>query len=41
MQEYHLNAIPIVNDRDVLIGIVSRSDILRAVMNDPPLTMWS
>ena len=41
MQEYHLNAVPIANDRDALIGIVSRSDILRAVMNDPPLTMWS
>jgi CBS domain-containing protein len=41
MQEYHLNAIPIVNERDSLIGIVSRSDILRAVMNDPPLTLWS
>ena len=41
MQEYRLHAVPIVNDRDVLIGIVSRSDILRALTNDPPLNMWS
>ncbi len=41
MQEYHIDAVPIVDEQDALIGIVSRSDILRAVMNDPPLTMWS
>lgn len=41
MQEYHLEAVPIVDERDALIGIVSRSDILRAIVNDPPLTMWS
>jgi acetoin utilization protein AcuB len=40
MLEYHLDAVPIVDEQDALIGIVSRSDILRAVMNDPPLTMW-
>jgi len=41
MLEYHLDAVPIVDEQDALIGIVSRSDVLRAVMNDPPLTMWS
>ena len=41
MLEYHLHTVPIADDQDKLIGIVSRSDILRAVMNDPPLTMWS
>ena len=41
MLEYHLHSIPIADDQDKLIGIVARSDILRAVMNDPPLTMWS
>ena len=41
MLEYHLNSVPIADDQDKLIGIVTRSDILRAVMNDPPLTMWS
>lgn len=41
MQEYHLDAVPVVDEQDALTGIVSRSDILRAIMNDPPLTMWS
>jgi acetoin utilization protein AcuB len=41
MREYHLSGVPIVNKKDKLIGIVSRSDILRAVTNDPPLNMWS
>jgi len=41
MLEYHLHSVPIADDQDKLIGIVTRSDILRAVMNDLPLTMWS
>lgn len=41
MQEYRLQAVPIVDDSDALIGIVSRTDILGAVTNDPPLNMWS
>ncbi|MBT8128338.1 MAG: CBS domain-containing protein [Gammaproteobacteria bacterium] len=41
MLEYHLHSVPIVDEMDTLIGIVARGDILRAVMNDPPLNMWS
>ena len=41
MQQYHLHAVPIVDEQDALIGIVSRSDILRALINDPPLNIWS
>lgn len=41
MQEFKLHGVPIVDQHDVLLGIVSRSDILRAVTNEPPLTMWS
>ena len=41
MLEYKLHGVPIVDQHDVLMGIVSRSDILRAVTNEPPLTMWS
>jgi CBS-domain-containing membrane protein len=41
MLEYHLHSVPIVDEMDKLIGIVARSDILRVVMNDPPLNMWS
>jgi len=41
MQEHRLQSLPIVDKQDTLIGIISRSDILRAVTNDPPLNMWS
>jgi len=41
MLEYHLDGIPIVNEHDHLVGIVSRSDIMRAVINDPPLSLWT
>lgn len=41
MQEFKLHGVPIVDQHDVLLGIVSRSDILRAITNEPPLTMWS
>lgn len=35
-----LSAVPIVNEHERLLGIVSRTDILRAVMADPPLSLW-
>ncbi len=41
MQEFKLHGVPIVDQHDALLGIVSRSDILRAVTNEPPLTLWS
>ena len=41
MHEYKLQGVPIVDQQDALLGIVSRSDILRAVTNEPPLNMWS
>ncbi|NND66828.1 MAG: CBS domain-containing protein [Halioglobus sp.] len=41
MMEYSLGAMPVVDERDTLVGLVSRSDILRGVSNDPPLSMWT
>lgn len=41
MRQYRLHSVPIVDERDALIGIVSRGDILKAVTNDPPLDMWT
>ena len=41
MMDYHLSALPIVDEHDSLLGLVSRSDILRAVINDPPLSLWT
>ena len=39
--DYRLAAVPVVDERDALVGIVSRSDILRAVSGTPPLSLWS
>ena len=41
MLEYRLSALPIVDERDALTGLVSRSDILRAAIHDPPLSLWT
>ena len=41
MLSYHLSAVPVVDEQDALIGLVSRSDILRAVTSDPPLSPWT
>lgn len=40
MLEGGLSAVPIINEREAIIGIVSRTDVLRAVMTDPPLSLW-
>lgn len=36
-----LPGLPVVNDAGLVIGFVSRSDILRAVVADPPLDLWT
>jgi len=41
MREYHLHGVPIVDEQGALIGIVSRGDILSALINDPPLNVWT
>lgn len=42
MLEYHLPALPVVDQATgVLEGIVSRSDLLRCVVTEPPLTLWA
>ena len=40
MLERNVDGVPIVNDGGALVGFVSRSDILNAVVRDPPLSMW-
>ena len=40
MLERNVDGVPIVNDNGTLLGFVSRSDILNAVVTDPPLSMW-
>ena len=41
MHEFKLHGVPIVDQQVALLGIVTRSDILRAVTNVPPLNLWS
>jgi CBS domain-containing protein len=31
----------VVSEQAELVGILSRSDILRALVNDPPLSLWA
>jgi len=37
----HLPGLPVVSEEGAVSGFISRSDILRAVVNDPPLDLWS
>lgn len=38
--ETGLSALPVVDEAGGLVGIVSRGDILRATLSDPPLSLW-
>jgi len=37
----HLPGLPVVSEEGAVTGFISRSDILRAVVHDPPLDLWS
>ena len=37
----NLPGLPVLDGQEQLVGFVSRSDILRAVVADPPLDLWS
>ncbi|OYY95575.1 MAG: CBS domain-containing protein [Hydrogenophilales bacterium 28-61-23] len=39
--DYHLPGLPVVSEQTELVGIITRSDILRALVNDPPLSLWA
>lgn len=36
-----LPGLPVVDEQGAVIGFISRADILRAVVTDPPLDLWS
>ena len=40
MLERDVDGVPIVNAHGHLLGFISRSDILAAVVNEPPLSVW-
>lgn len=39
--DYKLSGLPVVSEQAELVGILTRSDILRALVNDPPLNLWA
>jgi acetoin utilization protein AcuB len=39
--DYKLSGLPVVSEQEELVGILTRSDILRALVNDPPLSLWA
>jgi len=41
MLERDVDGVPIVSEDGRLVGFISRGDILRAVVADPPLSIWS
>lgn len=40
MLDFKLDAIPVVNENDILVGIVSKTDIIKAVSTIPKLQLW-
>ena len=41
MIDFKLHAVPIVEENDILIGIVSKTDIIKAVSHIPQFQLWS
>ncbi len=37
----HLHGLPVLGAADALLGFVSRSDLLQALVHDPPIDTWS
>ena len=40
MLDRQVDGVPVVSDSGALLGFISRSDILKAVITDPPLSIW-
>ncbi len=41
MVDFNLNAIPVVNSEDILVGMVSRHDVIKAVATLPHMQIWA
>lgn len=40
MLERDIDGVPIVDETHALVGFIARSDLLRAMVTDPPLSLW-
>lgn len=40
MLDYEVDGVPILDESEQLVGFISRSDMLRVMMKDPPLSLW-
>jgi acetoin utilization protein AcuB len=40
MLEHNVSGVPILDERERLVGFISRTDMLRVMMKDPPLSLW-
>jgi len=40
MLDHHADGVPILDETRSLVGFISRTDILKAVIADPPLSIW-
>lgn len=41
MMDHHIGTMPIVDDDGLPIGIITRSDILHAIINHPQIRLWA
>lgn len=41
MYDYKLPAMPITDESDHLVGIISKTDIVKALTTEPPLSLWA
>lgn len=41
MITHHIGCLPIVDERSVLVGVLTRSDILRGIVNHAPIELWT
>ncbi len=41
MMDFNINAMPVVNNEDILVGMVSRADIVKAVATIPHMQIWA